>query len=612
MAHRPKCITLVFLVLAATALVSPPLRAEDSQRLADPSRDVPEEWLTFTEQTDFQQTPRYDETVRYCRRLAEASPWVEYQTFGTSPQGRPLPLLVVSKDGLFTPHAARESGKLVVFAQNCIHAGECAGKDASLMLVRDMAITKTRAELLDHVVFLVNPIFNVDGHERFGPYNRINQNGPDAMGWRVTSRNLNLNRDYTKADTVEMQAWLNLFNRWRPHLHFDNHSTDGGDWQYDLTYSAEMHEAAPPAISGWLSDRWWPTVTSALEADGHTPMTYFFRVDPKDPRKGIISGGFGPRYSTGYVSLRNRPSILVESHALKPYRTRVIGHYNLMLHSLELLNREPKPLLNAIREAERRTVAMGSTYKKDARLPIAIERTDEGEPFHFKGYAYQVEQSSVSGTTRIIYDNTKTGEFDTVWYHTTKVAREINPPLAYIVPAQWTEVIDRLRWHGLRFETLAQPRTLRVQSYRFDELSFPEGPYEGRFGPRYTTRAVTEERTFPPGSVIVPVGQPDGRVAIHLLEPDASDSLVAWGFFNAMFERKEYAEAYVLEDVARKMLASDPDLKKEFAKKLAEDPSFAADSRARLYFFYEQSPYWDDHLNRYPVGRLIAPWNQEK
>ena len=168
--------------------------------LENPSVGVPDKWLTTAERTGFRQTPRYDETVAYCRRLAAASDWIDYQSFGTSPQGRPVPLVIVSTEQAFTPEAARHAGKLIVLAQSCIHAGECAGKDASLMLLRDIAVTKTRRELLDHVILLVVPIFSVDGHERFSPHNRINQNGPEAMGWRVTSRNLNLNRDYMKAD----------------------------------------------------------------------------------------------------------------------------------------------------------------------------------------------------------------------------------------------------------------------------------------------------------------------------------------------------------------------------------------------------------------------------
>ncbi len=361
-------IRLSLMNLAVLAALGPPgvLQAQPNEpsRLNNPSVEVPTAWLTTAERSEFRRTSRYAEAASYCRRLAAAADWIDYQSFGSSGEGRELPLLIVSNEAAFTPAAARASGKLVVLAQSCIHPGECAGKDASLMLLRDIAVTKTRGDLLDHVILLVIPIFNPDGHERFSPYSRINQHGPEAMGWRVTSRNLNLNRDYMKADAVEMRAWLALWNAWDPDLHFDNHSTDGGDWQYDLMFAADTHQAAAPQVAQWLQDALYPRLLPALEADGHVAMTYFGLVDSKDPAKGIRSGGFGPRYSTGYASIRNRPSILVETHALKTYRTRVIAHYNIMLHTLEVLNRDPDSLRRATREADAAAATLGKSEAK--------------------------------------------------------------------------------------------------------------------------------------------------------------------------------------------------------------------------------------------------------
>jgi hypothetical protein len=583
-----------------------------SSVLRNPSVAVPADWLTTAERSGFRATGRYAETIAFCRRVAEVSEWVDFQSFGTSPEGRELPLLIASKEQAFTPEAARAGGKVIVLVQCCIHPGECAGKEAALMLLRDIAVTRTRAMLLDHAILLVVPIFNVDGHERFSPYSRINQNGPDAMGWRVTSRNYDLNRDYMKADAVEMRAWLRLWNAWSPDLHFDHHTTDGGDWQYDLTFATDTHEAAAPSVAHWLKETLYPQLLPALEADGHVAMTYFGLIDSKDPSKGIRSGGFGPRYSTGYASLRNRPSILVETHMLKPYRTRVIAHYNIMLHVLEALNREPESLRRAVREADEATVRMGSTYDPQRRLPVAIGGTEASVPITFQGYAYRCEPSNISGDVRIIYDNTRPIEIETIWRNGTRVTREVNPPLGYIIPPQWTEVIERLAAHGLRCERLTEPLTGEFESYRFESVSFAPKPYQGRFGARFTTKPVVERRTYPPGSVIVPLDQPNAKVAIHLFEPQAPDSLVSWGFFNAIFEQTEYAEHYVLEELALRMLKDDPELREEFAAKLSADQEFAADARARLYFFYRRSPYWDDRMNVYPVARLTKPVESNK
>src|SRR5881397_2411468 len=161
---------------------------------------LPPEWQTHAEKTDYKETPNYAETMAFSKRLAEASPAIEFRRFGSSGQGRDLPLLIASESGVLSPHGAKDQGKAVVLIQACIHAGEPDGKDAGFALLRDIAITKTTAGLLENVVLLFIPIYNADGHERSSPYNRINQNGPSEMGWRTTASYQNLNRDYMKAD----------------------------------------------------------------------------------------------------------------------------------------------------------------------------------------------------------------------------------------------------------------------------------------------------------------------------------------------------------------------------------------------------------------------------
>src|ERR1043166_3854231 len=203
---------------------------------------VPPEWRTHAESTDYRETPNYDDTIAFARRLAHASPSIEFESFGFSGQGRELPLIVASETGAFTPAAAHAVGKAVVLIQACIHAGEPDGKDAGLALLRDIAITRTQLGLLKNLVVLFIPIYNTDGHERSSPYNRINQDGPAEMGWRTTSTYQNLNRDYMKADTAETRAWLSLWNRWKPDLFIDCHVTDGADYQYNITYQHEHHD----------------------------------------------------------------------------------------------------------------------------------------------------------------------------------------------------------------------------------------------------------------------------------------------------------------------------------------------------------------------------------
>jgi len=589
---------LVCLHVAATAQTQP---------LASPSTQVPDQWLTKVERTNFHETPRYDETLSFYKLMAKASPWVKIESFGTSPQGRNLPLVIVSNDNTFTPDVAHAKGKLVVLIQNCIHSGESDGKDATMMLLRDIAITKTRASLLEHVVLVIMPIFNVDGHERFSKFSRINQNGPDEMGWRVTAQNLNLNRDYTKADTPEMQGWLRAWNRWHPDFHFDNHTTDGGDWQYDLMYAYDSHATASPSNVAWLKNQWAATVLPALRRDGHLPINYFNLVDSKDPTKGIRSDGIlTPRYSTGYVSIRNRPSVLVETHMLKPYRTRVISTYNIMRHTLEFLNEQPETLIKANARADQETATLARS-REDQLVTLTVKQTDDTQMYDFLGFDFERTQSDISGDVRITYDNTKPKTFHIPWSKTTEPDIQVSVPRAYMIPQEWTRTIDLAKLHDLRLRQLTSPLTTEVEIYSFRDVTFAEKPFEGRFRVSYQLDTKLEIRTFPVGTIVLPLDQPGAKVALHLFEPLAPDSLVSWGFFSAIFEQKEYGEHYVLEALARDMMKANPEIRTAFEKKLAADEQFAANPWARLYFFYQQSPYWDSAINTYPIARLMKP-----
>ena len=597
---RAKFVLALFFLLGLSLLVATKTMSQNQ------TPAVPPEWLTHAEKTDYRETPRYNETIEYSKRLDQASPLIKFLTFGKSGEGRDLPLLIAAEGETFTPEAARRAHKAVILIQACIHAGEPDGKDAGLALLRDIAITKTRAGLLKHVVVLFIPIYNTDGHERVSPYNRINQNGPAEMGWRTTSTYQNLNRDYMKADTPETRAWLSLWNRWKPDLFIDCHVTDGADYQYNITYQHEHHAGVAPSVLAWekrvIDDR----VASETEAAGNIVSWYLEFIDNRDLPKGIRDFNGSPRFSTGYVPLRNRPGILIETHMLKPYRPRVIGTYDFLRFTLEEVNRDPESLLRAGREADEKTLADGRTYDATRRYPLDFELTEKATPYKLKAVESHVEMSDISGAPRVIFGTTPL-EITVPLYNDFRVTTAVAPPLYYIVPAQWTDVISVIRAHGLTSQTTKAALTMDVESYRFVDVKWASGPFEGRLMPSFKVEAVHERRTFPAGSVIVPLAQELAKVAINLLEPEAPDSLVHWGFFNATFEQKEYAENYVLEKLAREMLASDPKLREEFEKKLASDPKFAASPRERLNFFYRHSPYWDRQMNLYPVGRITTP-----
>ncbi len=558
-----------------------------------------DDWLTFYEKSGCKRTPRYSETIDYCKKLEKASSWIKVLTFGKSPEGRDLILVIASKDKSFTPQKVHNAGKAILLVQNGIHAGEIDGKDACLMLLRDIAITKTKEMLLNHVTLLVIPIYNVDGHERFGKYNRINQNGPEEMGFRVTAQNLNLNRDYMKADAPETQAWLKMFNEWLPDFFIDAHVTDGADYQHIVTYGIEIYQNLAEPIRSWVKDKYLPMISN-LEINGVPVAPYLSLRDHLEPLKGLQSGVASPRLSTPYVALQNRPALLIETHMLKDYKSRVEGTYQTIVATMELLNREYVSLREAVKQTDEQTI-----NNLEHQFPISFKTLDVPRGyFHYLGFKQKNEKSNISGGIRIIYTNEPL-EADIPIYDSIVLSKVIEPPVAYLIPRQWQEVIDRLKMHGVKMKNLKEPVELDVEMYRFSHVKWQQTPYEGRHPVTYSVEKIHDKKLFPAETKVIFLNQRTARVIINALEPEAPDAFVAWGFFDAIFEQKEYTEDYVMEPIAEEMLAKDSVLKKEFESKLQSDSVFAQNPFARLNFFYQRSLWWDTNINLYPIARLV-------
>lgn len=596
LAPRLSCLAAV----AAFASLPASAAAQAADRPAPVLAPAPKGWELTAERTAFDATGRYAEALDFCRRLEKASPYAKVVRFGTSPQGREMVALVLSKDRAFTPAAARRTGKPVVLLNNGIHSGEIEGKDADLILARDILVTKTQETLLDGVTLVLIPVFGVDAHEeRFGPYSRINQNGPREMGWRSTSVNLNLNRDYIKADAVEMRAMLRLLREWDPDFVFDNHTTDGGDWRYSLMLDVPTAPSLDSGVAAWAKGM-WTAVTEAVEKDGFLTAPYFSLAHPGRPEAGLTVQDFEPRYTHGYLTARNRASMLVETHMLKPYGERVAATYSINARTIAFIGANGKALREAVRAADR---AAEATRPGDP-VVLTSRLTPETRPFTFRGLTYAPFESPITGGTVHAWTREAKDTVTTI-RDTFMPGLTVTAPAAYAIPPQFTEVIERLDLHGIRYVRLPAPVTDTFATYCFEQVAFPPAPFEGRFRPRYRTVAIEERRTLPAGTVLVPVAQPWAKLLMHLLEPDAPDSLLSWGFFNGIFTSPEYFEEYAMEPIARRMLEADPALKTEFEERL-KDPAFAADRRARLAFFYERSPYFDVRKDKYPIVRLSA------
>ncbi|MBM4131962.1 peptidase M14, partial [bacterium] len=492
---------MAILVLAgALALGAPVATADPSAGGAPPPMPPPvTPPVTPFEASGGRRTPRYQATVSWLRDLAASSPLLEYGTFGTSPEGRSLPLVVADLGGRFTAEALadRGPGHAVVLVQACIHAGESCGKDAGMLLLRGLAADRELARrLLRNLTLVFIPILNVDGHERFSPYGRINQNGPEEMGWRVTAANLNLNRDHLKADTVEMRAWLALFRAWLPDFFIDIHSTNGADYQYAITYSLETHGNLDAGVTAWTR-RYEQDLQAAMARQGWPVFPYVTLKDWGDPTSGLVTWAATPRFSQGYAALQNRPGLLVEAHMLKSYATRVEGVGRLLRHTLAWLVDEVPALRAAVTAADAH--AAGPDFR--AR-PLALDfaLTDSVRTVEFLGIGATEQTSPVTGGRWFRFDGGPRALEMAMQDQLTPSVTAVLPE-AYLVPAAWTDAVQRLEAHGLATWRLAEAVTLPVRSWRLLDPKWRERPYEGRHPVTYTAEPLHETRTFPAGTV---------------------------------------------------------------------------------------------------------------
>ncbi len=568
--------------------------------------EIPREWLTVAEQTDFRATSTLEETMTFLQKVQSQAPEIiRVGLFGSSGRGFGLPMVIVSAEGAFTPGAIVSSGKPVLLFQSCIHAGEVDGKVASLMILRDIALGK-RQDLVDSAILVFTPIYNADGHEHVSPYNRSNQNGPvDGQGYRATANGINLNRDYLRLISSEARSMARLVGTLNPHIHVDNHVTNGSDHAWVLTWLVAEAPQLHPALDSWLDDH-LPAVLAATSAAGHPNGPYVNLISGSDPSKGMIWDVAQPRYSSGYFPLRNRISILIEMHAHKPFRDRVFANKSFMEELILQAGRSGEALVAAVAEANAATVALGTEDADPSEIVLRWGVEEEGETITWPAYRWSQEDSVVSGGTRVRYHRGEISEVELEWRHLPVAELTLPRPRGYIVSAGWPQIEQVIAGHGLRTHRLTAEQEITVETTRLSDPEFASSPFQGTVMVRdFKTARQNERRSVPGDSLWIPADQPNFEIAVQLFEPEAPDSLVRWGAISSLFERKIYIGRDVLENLAKEML-NDPAVKKEW-KEALEDPAFAEDGRARYLWWYKRTPFWDETVGLLPIFRVMGP-----
>ena len=557
---------------------------------------------TISERSGVLKTGRYDEVIALCDAFAKAYPdAVRCIEFGTTPENRPMKALVASTSGALTPVEARKRGLPVVLIQGGIHAGEIDGKDAGFLALREILQGKAAKGALDKLVWVFVPVFNVDGHERFGAWNRPNQRGPVEMGWRTTAQNYNLNRDYVKADTPEMQAMHALINTWDPLAVVDLHVTNGAKFEHDVSIQVEPVNAGDEALRK-IGTQWRDAVITDLGRQGSLPLPFYPSfVIQDDPSSGFEDGVAPPRFSSGYFWLVNRLGMLVETHSWKEYPVRVRITRNTVLSVLEQVAAHGNDWLRIAQQADARARQLPAQPQ-----PLAYAASKQSRLIDFRGYAYTRTPSEISGALMTRYDESRPQVWTIPLRDDIRPSVSVQPPRAgYLVPAAHAAWVGtKLKQHGIAFTVLGPQTQVAAETFRAETAKAGTQSFEGHQAMTVTGHWQPESRDLAAGALFVPIAQSRSRLVMSLLEPLAPDSLLAWGAFNNAFERKEYMEDYVAEEVARDMLAADPALKASFEQRLQADPAFAASAQARLDFFARLHSSWDEQYYLYPVLRI--------
>jgi hypothetical protein len=574
--------------------------------------------LTLAEQSGFTQTGRIDEVERLSAALSAAWPEaVRSFEFGRSGEGRPLRALIASQSGALSPRELRDRRIPLLMLQAGIHPGESDGKDAGFMALRELLSGVAAAGALERIAVLFVPAFNTDGHERVGRWNRPNQNGPEITGWRTTAENINLNRDYMKADTPEMQAMLALIDTWDPLIFADLHVTDGADFEPDISLQVEPINQGDPALrAGGIQLR--DELIDKLALQGSLPLPFYpdlFETD--NPQSGFVLTVYSPRFSTGYIPQRNRFTVLVETHSWKPYAQRVRVMRNTIVGLAELAAARGDEWLTQTRAADCTACTLGGSmltldYKSGWREPaaagktVAADSSSDSDLIDFRGYAYTRKRSDISGAPVTVYDSSTPQIWRVRYRNRVEPSIEVRAPrVGYYIPRAYAGTIGaRLARHGISVAPVSSRAEIeKLEQFSASRVAFSKQPFEGRMRAAIVGAWHELDRAVAPPALFVPIAQPLARLAAALLEPQAPDSFAAWGFFNAWFEQKEQLEPYVAEQIARELYAADVKLRAAFDLRLAQDAAFRADPAARLEFFCRHHASWDEQLNCYPIFR---------
>jgi len=554
--------------------------------------------LTTHFESNPNQTVTYEQGIAYWALLDQKFKNLSLVEYGRTDIGKPLHFVIVSSDdSIQSLEELANSPKPLLFINNAIHAGEPCGVDATMLFARDL-ITQQNSKVLDKINIIAIPFYNIGGVLNRNSTTRTNQNGPEEYGFRGNAKNLDLNRDFIKADSQNAKWFAKAFSLLNPDVFVDNHTTNGADYQHIMTLISSMPEHYQEPLGSLVENKLLPYLYDGMEEKNFQMSPYVYSIG-ETPFEGIRQFNDLPRYSMGYASLHNTIAFTPETHMLKTYEERVNSTYQL-LHLFANWIATNGAELKTARERANKTERAQENYTIQWELDsLAVNQID------FLGYTPKHKESEISGLNRLYYDQSEPKNVKIPFYNKHIEKKSIKKPYAYIIPQAYDDVIDRLMTHGVEVNFLQEDETKEVKAYKIIDYDSRNEPYEFHYlHSNVEVESFDLSKNFYKGDAVVYLDQENQKIILECLEPQAEDSFFAWNFFDGVLQQKEFFSPYVFEDEAAQLLIENPSWQKELEVKKQADPEFAKNSWAQLYFIFQKSNRYEDTHNVYPVYRV--------
>ncbi|HEX9310925.1 MAG TPA: M14 family zinc carboxypeptidase [Gemmatimonadaceae bacterium] len=522
---------------------------------------------TRPELTHYQETSHYADVRKFLDSLRTLGAPLAFGSIGKTSEGREIPYVIASRPVVTTPSEAKRLARPIVYVQGNIHAGEVEGKDALLALLRDLTFSG-KPNALDSVVLIAVPIYNADGNEKFAPQsvNRTEQNGPEMVGVRANGQNLDLNRDYVKAEAPETRASLAMFNSWDPDVFVDLHTTDGSFHGYALTYSPSL---SPAAVFGgvYARDSLLPVLRARMRArDGFEVFDYgnFVGDGPglisdTSVHEGWATYDSRPRFGTNYFGIRGRIAILSEAYSHDTLQRRIASTYAFVNEILSLVAEKGTAIKSLSARADSQPLAWGRS--PDSLQMVAVRAELIATPPTMDVLKEDLEKTADSSLTQpgVPRGERRTGRYRTIRmpvYDRFISTLDRTPPAAYVVAPEDTAVVTLLRLHGIRVDRSDSAWTARGESFVIDSIITSPRPFQGHHEVRLKGKWERGPQTLPPKSFIVSTAQPRGALIVYLLEPESDDGFTTWNFFDGHLQKGGRFPVTRIFDLSRRRRAA--------------------------------------------------------